>query len=469
MFIKKFLIVHKEQKLFDFDLSSNYNSNIEKKLFTSVLIGENGCGKSYFLSVLADFFNEFTKRSRNFRYNEYHLIYIIDKIEYEIKVKENDTIFIKNGITVNKDQLEYPKRILSISYTVEDKFSFYNNKNNSSMYLYGGVRSSSNSTFINSSIKILIKQVASNIFNKRFQTQLVQILEFIGYAPKMIIEYEIDNKGNDIEKFLKKRIETTYSNDYRRDKIKKILGLMSEEELIKKCKGIINNSHNSIEYEVDIFNPEKLLNNNIFNNLEFLDIMVLLKILKSPNIKLLKNDYVSYSEASSGEKQILTTFVKIAANIKKNSLVLIDEPELSLHPKWQNQYIEKIKTIFSDSKSSHIIIATHSHFLVSDLYRGTSSLSHMKIVDHKRVILPIEYSTFGWSAENILYDVFEMRTSRNMYFLEEVTDLLNSIEKENKNYILISEKREKLSKYILNEKDPLNKVLAEVDEYLNDR
>lgn len=47
----------------------------------------------------------------------------------------------------------------------------------------------------------------------------------------------------------------------------------------------------------------------------------------------------------------------------ENSIILIDEPELSLHPKWQERIIKVYERI---GKNNQIIIATHSpHILGS--------------------------------------------------------------------------------------------------------
>lgn len=57
-------------------------------------------------------------------------------------------------------------------------------------------------------------------------------------------------------------------------------------------------------------------------------------------------------------------------------MVLIDEPEISQHPNWQMQIIDMLDKCLSDSKC-HFIIATHSHFLVSDLPNYKSSVTYL--------------------------------------------------------------------------------------------
>ena len=74
---------------------------------------------------------------------------------------------------------------------------------------------------------------------------------------------------------------------------------------------------------------------------------------------------LSLSRLSSGEKQILVMFYKIIFQAVPGSLVIIDEPELSLHISWQ----QKLGAIFLDiARLRHlqIVVATHSPQVVHD-------------------------------------------------------------------------------------------------------
>lgn len=72
---------------------------------------------------------------------------------------------------------------------------------------------------------------------------------------------------------------------------------------------------------------------------------------------------VDITDASSGQQQLLSSLFGIAAEIEDNALILIDEPELSLHPEWQSTYIDSLKAIISSRKGCEILIATHSALL----------------------------------------------------------------------------------------------------------
>ncbi len=67
---------------------------------------------------------------------------------------------------------------------------------------------------------------------------------------------------------------------------------------------------------------------------------------------------VNSDSLSAGEKQMLS-FICYNA-LTKNSVVFIDEPELSLHVDWQRQLFP---TLLSQGTSNQFIIATHSPFI----------------------------------------------------------------------------------------------------------
>ena len=79
------------------------------------------------------------------------------------------------------------------------------------------------------------------------------------------------------------------------------------------------------------------------------------------NFYMKKNDKRKFfiTEASSGELCILFNMLSIAGSIKDESIVLLDEPELSLHPEWQRDFLPLLAKVFSKYKRCHFIIATH--------------------------------------------------------------------------------------------------------------
>jgi predicted ATPase len=103
------------------------------------------------------------------------------------------------------------------------------------------------------------------------------------------------------------------------------------------------------------------------NSIEPLQLLSDLQIITFEKFEIKKLDTnFSFNDASSGEYHIILTFLNILSLIEENSIVMLDEPEISLHPNWQIKYMEIFNNIFSKFPNSHFIIVSHSHFLVSD-------------------------------------------------------------------------------------------------------
>jgi energy-coupling factor transporter ATP-binding protein EcfA2 len=66
---------------------------------------------------------------------------------------------------------------------------------------------------------------------------------------------------------------------------------------------------------------------------------------------------------SSGEQHQLVLFFELLFEIKENALILIDEPELSLHVVWQKKFIGDLMKII-DLNKFDVILATHSPQLI---------------------------------------------------------------------------------------------------------
>ena len=72
-------------------------------------------------------------------------------------------------------------------------------------------------------------------------------------------------------------------------------------------------------------------------------------------------------QLSSGEKQILLLLGEIQRRIRRGSIVLIDEPELHLHPRWQRQLVQAL-TDFSATYDAQLIMTTHSEEIAHAVY-----------------------------------------------------------------------------------------------------
>lgn len=74
---------------------------------------------------------------------------------------------------------------------------------------------------------------------------------------------------------------------------------------------------------------------------------------------------IQAGKLSSGEQNELVLFYELLFKTEQNTLVLIDEPEISLHISWQNSFIDDLKEIIKLNKFD-ILIATHSPNIIGN-------------------------------------------------------------------------------------------------------
>lgn len=82
---------------------------------------------------------------------------------------------------------------------------------------------------------------------------------------------------------------------------------------------------------------------------------------------------LSPTDLSSGEQHELVMLYELLFKVKPDSLILIDEPELSLHVEWKIQFLKDLEEI-TKLANIDIMIATHSPSLINDRWDLTVEL-----------------------------------------------------------------------------------------------
>jgi len=107
--------------------------------------------------------------------------------------------------------------------------------------------------------------------------------------------------------------------------------------------------------------------NDIFRNSELVTKLINLDIHNNnrPVFETLTGEKITIENLSSGEQQLYARVVSLMILNPHNSIVLIDEPEIALHPKWQ---IEIMKIYANIGENNQFIVTTHSPFIISQTH-----------------------------------------------------------------------------------------------------
>lgn len=113
---------------------------------------------------------------------------------------------------------------------------------------------------------------------------------------------------------------------------------------------------------------------------------------------------------SSGEKQLFARALTLRMVRANNSIILVDEPEISLHPRWQQKILRVYERI---GKNNQVIIATHSPHILSACGKESGFLlarenGQVKVYNHQQM-----NSVYGKPVSVVLMDFMGLKTLRS--------------------------------------------------------
>jgi hypothetical protein len=185
--------------------------------------------------------------------------------------------------------------------------------------------------------------------------------------PSTLLRAELPGEANE------DRIREIYSEqtDYRNRLMR--AGLMKEEEPVDLPPGQIDQSELKVLwfYFRDVtqkFAVFEVLLPKIELFQEIINSRFLLKTFSVDREQGFKfqngrGDSIPATALSSGEQHELVLAYELLFKVKEGSLILIDEPELSLHVTWQHKFLEDITRI-SELVDLDFLIATHSPAII---------------------------------------------------------------------------------------------------------
>ncbi|WP_439877436.1 AAA family ATPase [Pseudomonas prosekii] len=452
-----------------------------KEPFKSVIVGGNATGKTRFVISIIEAFRSLAAiksqntdtASRSYKKRTtfapgFNFSYYVDGELVDCKFDSSGLRLNVDGEPVQYKELPLPTRIIAISASWNDKFPF-SDVDDDDFYKYCGVRETSNASWT----ATLSRRSIENLLNVplRFhQESITELFGYLGIDTKLKVTFKVRNADelssviSDPTKLI--NFVQNYSKNntrmqvdlFRSFDLQDAFRITQGWERVSRKKTFeldVNLRHTSVDYSDAYFAI------NVFRRIG---------LITDVDLRVQKTDSAEtypFASSSSGEAQLLYCFSSMIRHAKDNCLIIIDEPEISLHPTWQIRYISLLKRALSSFRGCHVLIATHSHFIVSDLAVDSSSLHIFKKEKSVSTIRNVEYSTYAWSADNILYDVFDVRTVGNMAFEKDLALALSLIAQKSTDFEKLLTLKQKFEKMLFQESDPLKKVIDNIAEYVD--
>ena len=158
--------------------------------------------------------------------------------------------------------------------------------------------------------------------------------------------------------------------------IQDLSNLEFKEEFSKALKIYFDDFDEKYQIYENFINQLELFTDIINKKLNFKEI----EISREKGISIKDTDFegkqISLSQLSSGEKQEIILFYKLIFETPENTLLLIDEPEISLHIAWQKKFMDDLYKIIK-FKKLNVIVATHSPQIINNHWENQIDLGEL--------------------------------------------------------------------------------------------
>ena len=429
------------------DFEINFNNNL------SVLIGENGSGKSTILELIADIFGHLHKffvlndKIAAFVEN-YEIIYDYTKDHELYTIEIHSKQYVDNPTCTFVPQIWINEEELSIAQ-IERKYGGMNSFLPSKTVLgYAG---------ISEHLKIL-----SEHFEKKYKKEIIKVNNQYSLSPlnlpkerpfiyikpehlpmlvlslffsdnKRDSSFILDYIGMDKDECrisikLKKPSWTKKPKDKWWGASGNVaLQFLQTMELYADKEEKDEKDNNTLTYHfdgtvniemafADLNAYDKSISFTILDTLLYDDLLSDIQITWD----LGNDNEMDLNRLSEGQKQIIMT---LGANYvfgeDKNLLYLYDEPDVFLHPQWQQEYVSKFENY---NNLSHVIITTHNPILIGNLQKEQiCEIREGKKIDSNN------YS-YGRDMNSILEDYFKVdeRSIEGQNLLKEFYDSMDA-------------------------------------------
>lgn len=169
-------------------------------------------------------------------------------------------------------------------------------------------------------------------------------------------------------------------------------------------------------------------------------------------------DEIPFHEISDGEKQLLSVLGLMRFTGADETLFLLDEPDTHLNPAWKWGYLELVRQIAQASGESHIIMTTHDPLTLGGLMASQVQVM-AKSADGQVTATRPDLNPRGLGFTSILTQIFGLKTTLDPYTqdqLEKRNALLRIVDRsqaDEAKLIALSDQLRKLG-FILEDREP---------------
>lgn len=360
-------------KLLELNLINVFGMLTRKMSFKTdenYLVGINGSGKTTILKIIVALFNQNYKYFMDLPFDLIGIKYLVDNEIYNYEIVKNmeevslpmtdaeKSEFKNVGLTI-----DYQSMVLS---SLNLGFDFH--KSHPVLDL-GIEREMDEEKIVNffKSINILEKEKDLKGEIYKFLPPFEKSQELLLNRSKLFLKEKSEmsrDKENDLlYSFLDDDVQDKLKS--MKNKAKSPIDGLLQEVIEKFIKEFSISLPNDIDNYINSFNRIFKYTNK---KMKFDKVSGEFNIFHMVNKNIQELPIDNLNHLSSGEKQMFILLTNIAFSTIDDTLIIMDEPEISLHMEWQVQLFKNIKKLMG-KKNYQLIVATHSPYITKNIHK----------------------------------------------------------------------------------------------------
>lgn len=332
--------------------------------------------------------------------------------------QENDVIFVgPNGSGKSRalrdlclERINEGHRVIAVSNTQFSRLPDFTRKNYSHVHV--------NPSMTNDILKGLIVDALDA--KSRSFSSMREVLSYTGYSTEIHVRISIGGLADLNPRYVLEAIRENFGENEVNEEI---------QQVAENLHRIPGEHYFDLENIYSLFSKNELVALLLKHQITFNRALRLLKRKVSASFLLTRTDNVRVPvhKASSGELTLISLAMFVLSQSDKLDYVFIDEPENSLHPQWQSNFLDFISSV-ARRETIKYHFASHSPVLLTGALTSGRKVKVIRCRPDGVDELKYFQKENDDSVEELLWEAFDVITPASRFVAKQVSDLLWKIE-----------------------------------------
>ncbi|MCS5508874.1 ATP-binding protein [Curtobacterium flaccumfaciens pv. flaccumfaciens] len=386
----------------------------------TLLTGPNAVGKSRTLADIAEIFAiaDHAKPRPGFAAS---FEYSLGDTRCTLSFDGRQLLATRNGRAISAEKLPGPTRVVAVTTSAFDRFRLPMQRTRDERYRYLGLKDSRGRISATAGVYRSLEELFDRSDdNSSHRSRIGSVFRDLGFEARVEVLFSWTSRGRAFASGAELDSRLDQETRQVRQFARSMPDTASDEELRSAARLLDSSAFEEKAMLFADFDRPHSYGSEHFQAMRALRRAGMVRTSGVMLERLETGQRLDIQDASSGQLSLVSSLLGIASAIDDNSLILIDEPEISLHPAWQSTYVDKLMQMFAAFRGCHFLVATHSPLVASGMEEHDGNLVSLE-TDRLSV------DELHGSTDETLVRAFGVSTSGNLYMKQLLVKVLRMV------------------------------------------